>query len=84
MKGIPWGIAADRWGRKRCLMLSMLNVAILGIAFGLSTNFWMALFSRFMIGLGNGFMGIAKVCSCSNHIDYQSTVHSSLMTGLRD
>lgn len=39
----------------------MFNVTLFGILFGFSTNFHMAVLSRLAIGLGNGFMGIAKV-----------------------
>eukprot|EP01031_Cornospumella_fuschlensis_P034732 gene34732-42057_t len=38
----------------------MLNVALLGVGFGFSSTFYMAVLFRFLIGLGNGFMGIAK------------------------
>lgn len=50
---IPWGIASDRYGRKICLLLSMFNVAVFGILFGLSSSFPMAILSRLLIGLGN-------------------------------
>lgn len=70
--GIPWGIASDKFGRRSCLIVSMLNVAIFGIIFGLSTSFTMAVISRFIIGMGNGFMGIAKtsvseIMKCKEH-----------------
>eukprot|EP01037_Dinobryon_pediforme_P037696 gene37696-45316_t len=58
--GVPWGMAADRYGRKMCLFISMVNVAVLGTLFGFSTSFTMAVFLCFMIGLGNGFMGVCK------------------------
>lgn len=58
--GVPWGMAADRYGRRICLALSMFNIAVFGLAFGFSTNFLMAVSMRLCIGLGNGFMGIAK------------------------
>ena len=70
--GIPWGMASDKFGRKPCLMLSMLNVCILGVVFGCSTSFEMAILSRLAIGLGNGFMGVAKtsvteISLCKSH-----------------
>lgn len=72
LAGIPWGLAADRWGRKICLFISMFNVMVFGILFGFSTNFYMAVTIRFLIGLGNGFMGIAKtyiseIVKCRDH-----------------
>jgi MFS family permease len=70
--GIPWGMAADRYGRRICLSLSMLNVFVFGILFGFSFNFYAAAFFRFLLGLGNGFMGISKtymseVTKCREH-----------------
>lgn len=60
--GIPWGILADTIGRKSCLLMSMFNVAIIGVLFGFSMSFEMAIISRLLIGLGNGYMGICKTC----------------------
>jgi hypothetical protein len=70
--GVPWGMAADRYGRKLCLFASMVNVAVLGTLFGFSTSFAMAVSIRFLIGMGNGFMGICKtvvteMVSCKEH-----------------
>lgn len=70
--GVPWGIAADTYGRKMCLFISMVNVAVLGVLFGFSTSFAMAVSLRFLIGLGNGFMGVCKtvvteMVSCKEH-----------------
>jgi MFS family permease len=60
LSGIPWGIAADRFGRKICLFVSTFNVMVFGIIFGFSTNFYMAVAARFCLGIGNGLLGIAK------------------------
>lgn len=70
--GIPWGIAADTYGRRACLVISMINVGVLGLIFGFSTSFTMAVAMRFCIGLGNGFMGVCKtvvteMVSCKEH-----------------
>jgi MFS family permease len=70
--GIPWGMAADRYGRKTCLCLSMFNVFFFNILFGFSTNFYMAAASRFLLGLGNGFMAVSRtyiseVVQCREH-----------------
>lgn len=40
----------------------MFNVALFNILFGFSSNFMMAVLFRLCIGLGNGYMGVAKVC----------------------
>ncbi len=60
MSGIPWGMASDKWGRKPCLILSMLFACACGTLFGFSGNFWMAIAARFLLGVGNGFTGVAK------------------------
>jgi MFS family permease len=60
LSGIPWGIAADRFGRKICLFASTFNVMVFGILFGFSTNFYMAIAARFCLGIGNGLFGISK------------------------
>jgi MFS family permease len=52
MAGLTWGMASDRYGRKLCLLLSMMNVAIFGLLLGFSTSFTMAVSFRLAIGLG--------------------------------
>jgi len=62
ISGLPWGLASDYYGRKVCILASMVSVFVLGIAFGFSTNFAMAVLLRLAIGLLNGYMGVAKTC----------------------
>ena len=62
ISGLGWGLASDKWGRRPCLLLTMFNVALFGLLLGFSTNFATAVCLRLAIGLGNGFMGIAKTC----------------------
>ena len=52
MAGLMWGIASDRYGRRLCLLLSMVNIAIFGVLLGFSTSFTMAVLLRLAIGLG--------------------------------
>ncbi|XP_057547564.1 protein ZINC INDUCED FACILITATOR-LIKE 1-like [Amaranthus tricolor] len=54
---IIWGMVADRYGRKPALILSTLSVVIFNTMFGLSTTYWMALFSRFCLGAFCGTLG---------------------------
>jgi MFS family permease len=58
--GIAWGLAADKYGRRFCILLSLFNIGFFMLIFGFSWNFEMALVIRFCLGLGNGFMGICK------------------------
>ena len=46
----------------------MFNVALFGLLLGFSSSFPMAVALRLAIGLGNGFMGIAKV-TMTTHTD---------------
>lgn len=77
-----WGLAADRFGRKICLFSSMVNVAILGLAFGFSTSFGMAVSIRLAIGLGNGFMGICKTAVTGKILIYIFSIISLTSTHL--
>jgi MFS family permease len=52
MAGLMWGIASDKYGRRLCLLLSMMNIAIFGVLLGFSTSFTMAVLLRLSIGLG--------------------------------
>lgn len=56
----PWGKIADIYGRKFVLVVSLLNSAIFSLAFGASRSFTWAVTSRFLMGLGNGIMLIAR------------------------
>jgi MFS family permease len=71
--GIPWGLASDYFGRQPCLFFSMLNIMVLGVVFGFSMNFYWACTVRFFLGLGNGFMGIAKtyISECCKDKDHE-------------
>ncbi|KAK9667741.1 hypothetical protein RND81_13G008400 [Saponaria officinalis] len=55
-----WGVVADRFGRKPVIIVGMANVVIFNTLFGLSTNFWMAVSTRFLLGSLNGSIGPAK------------------------
>ena len=55
-----WGQWADVYGRVTCLTVSLLLGGVLSLAFGLSTSYWMAITSRFALGLGNGVLPVAK------------------------
>src|SRR5262249_29994050 len=52
--GVLFGFIADRIGRTRALMLSILTYSLCSLGSGLSTSFTMLLFFRFALGLGMG------------------------------
>lgn len=55
-----WGKWADRYGRRSMLEISLFCGGILSLFFGLSTNFGVALFIRFLMGVSNGILGNTK------------------------
>jgi MFS family permease len=52
--GVAFGFIADRMGRKRALMLSILTYSACSFASGLSTSVPMLALFRFILGLGMG------------------------------
>ena len=52
--GILFGFLADRIGRKRALLLSILTYSVCSFASGLSTSILMLAIFRFILGLGMG------------------------------
>jgi len=52
--GVFFGFLADRIGRKRALMLSILTYSVCSFASGLSTSVLMLAVFRFILGLGMG------------------------------
>jgi MFS family permease len=52
--GVGFGFIADRIGRKRALMLSILTYSLCSFASGLSTSIPMLAVFRFILGLGMG------------------------------
>ncbi len=52
--GVMFGFIADRLGRKRALMLSILTYSVFSFASGLATSVQMLAAFRFVLGLGMG------------------------------
>ena len=48
---IPWGLAADRYGSRRVMALSVLGVSLSTTLFGLAPNYLIILITRFLAGL---------------------------------
>ncbi|KAH1217383.1 Protein ZINC INDUCED FACILITATOR-LIKE 1 [Glycine max] len=60
LTSVLWGIVADRYGRKPVIVMGIIAVVIFNTLFGLSTNFWMAVIMRFLLGSLNGLLGPVK------------------------
>ncbi|CAN1780318.1 Protein ZINC INDUCED FACILITATOR-LIKE 1 [Linum perenne] len=60
LTSVFWGLVADRYGRKPVILFGTSSVVVFNILFGLSTNFWMAVISRFLLGSLNGLLGPIK------------------------
>jgi len=56
-----WGIAADHIGRKPIVTFGIFSVVVFNTLFGLSTSYWMAIATRFLLGALNGLLGPIKV-----------------------
>jgi len=52
--GVLFGFIADRLGRKKALILSILTYSICSLGSGLSTSLIVLIFFRFVLGLGMG------------------------------
>ncbi|XP_073226786.1 protein ZINC INDUCED FACILITATOR-LIKE 1-like isoform X2 [Cicer arietinum] len=60
LTSIFWGMISDRYGRKPVIIIGIIAVVILNTLFGLSTSFWMAVITRFLLGSLNGVLGPVK------------------------
>ncbi|KAI5058657.1 hypothetical protein GOP47_0026827 [Adiantum capillus-veneris] len=66
-----WGVIADRYGRKPVILIGTASIIIFNTMFGFSTNFWVALTTRFLLGICNGMLGAmgayaSEICSKEN------------------
>src|SRR5437660_10148546 len=52
--GVLFGFIADRIGRKKALMLSILTYSVCSLGSGLATSIVVLIFFRFVLGLGMG------------------------------
>ncbi|XWS42999.1 hypothetical protein CRYUN_Cryun16bG0062800 [Craigia yunnanensis] len=81
LTSILWGMIADRYGRKPVILFGLLSVVIFNTLFGLSTNFWVAVSTRFLLGSLCGILGpmrayASEVC----HKEYQALGMSIIST----
>ncbi|KAI5021211.1 hypothetical protein ZWY2020_055056 [Hordeum vulgare] len=52
-----WGMVADRIGRKPVIVFGIFSMLVFNTLFGLSTNYWMAITSRFLVGSLTALLG---------------------------
>ncbi|MCL7034012.1 hypothetical protein MKW94_016240 [Papaver nudicaule] len=57
LTSLLWGALADIYGRKPVILACCTTVIICNTLFGLSTNFWMAVSMRFLLGCFSGIFG---------------------------
>jgi MFS family permease len=55
-----WGVLADKFGKRPVMLLGSAGTLITCLAFGFAWTFWFALVVRFLGGLLNGNIGVAK------------------------
>eukprot|EP00252_Welwitschia_mirabilis_P003274 TRINITY_DN13378_c0_g1_i11.p1 TRINITY_DN13378_c0_g1~~TRINITY_DN13378_c0_g1_i11.p1 ORF type:complete len:469 (+),score=70.38 TRINITY_DN13378_c0_g1_i11:75-1481(+) len=82
-----WGCAADKYGRKPIIIISLLALILFNTLFGLSLNFWMAVSTRFCLGCFNGLFGAirayaSEVCREEHQAMGMSLVGTSWGIGL--
>lgn len=76
---IPVGVLVDRYGARKLMAISSIASGLGALFFGLTTDFSVAAFGRFLIGLGAafGFVGIVYVAT-----HWFSAKRRNLMIGL--
>lgn len=57
---VPWGILADKFGRKPTVLLGLTFTMISSLMFGFSQSLGMMFFARSVAGLMNGNVGILR------------------------
>jgi MFS family permease len=62
LMGVSWAKVSDRIGRKPTLIIGAVGGGVSALAFGLSTNLWMALAARIFGGLVNPNVGVISAC----------------------
>ncbi|KAM0936563.1 putative major facilitator superfamily, MFS transporter superfamily [Dioscorea sansibarensis] len=60
LTSVLWGLVADRHGRKPVIVFGIISMIVFNTLFGLSTSYWMAILTRFLLGALNGLLGPIK------------------------
>lgn len=78
-----WGHFADVYGRLPVVYITLIAISIFSITFGLATNFWVAVTSRFLIGFFDGVVitGRAQISELTTTKEMETTA-MGLLTGM--
>ncbi|WJX87325.1 hypothetical protein P8452_69531 [Trifolium repens] len=87
LTSVLWGMISDRYGRKPVIVFGVFAVVVFNTLFGLSTSFWMAIITRFLLGCLNGVVGPVKAYATELFREEHqalglSTVNAAWGTGL--
>ncbi|XP_074310752.1 protein ZINC INDUCED FACILITATOR-LIKE 1-like [Silene latifolia] len=87
LTSVLWGMVADRYGRKPVIIFGTASLVVFNTLFGLSTNFWMAITTRFLLGSLNGSLGpvrayISEICREEHQAIGMSVVTTAWGIGL--
>lgn len=63
---IPWGLAADRYGRRPVLIISCLGISISTILFGFSSSIWKMILFRSLAGMCGGSLVTVRTMVTEN------------------
>ena len=61
LTSVCWGAVADKYGRMPVARISLVMTALTAVAFGVCTNYWLAVALRGLNGLCDFMLGIAKM-----------------------
>lgn len=75
-----WGVQTDRVGRRSIIILSLVAVAVCSTLFGIATNFYWALFIRFVLGLLSPIAIVLK--SSAGELPSSGQTQGMLMLGM--
>ena len=60
LSSYPLGLLSDAVGRRPVIEVGLWSCIVFQLAFGLSPSFGFALATRFLMGAGNGIIGVSK------------------------
>ncbi|KAF8712727.1 hypothetical protein HU200_010199 [Digitaria exilis] len=60
LTSVIWGMVADKHGRKQVIVITLIAIVMFNTLFGLSSKYWMAIFTRALLGLLSGMLGPIK------------------------